>query len=221
MSTNPKIVFVNASALNSAWILMNSATDIWPDGLGSSSGELGHNVMDHHLGVGAGGIVEGYEDKYVFGRRPNGIYIPRFRNIGSDKRDYLRGFGYQGAASRQGWSREIAEMSIGADFKEAASEPGTWTMGMGGFGEILPYHENKITLDKTKKDKWGLNVLAFDVELKENEKKMRIDMINDAKEMLEAAGVKNVTARMAMVHQVVVFMKWEQPVWVVIQKHPC
>jgi len=190
-----KIVFVNASALNSAWILMNSATDIWPDGLGSSSGELGHNVMDHHLGVGAGGIVEGYEDKYVYGRRPNGIYIPRFRNIGSDKRDYLRGFGYQGAASRQGWSREIAEMSIGADFKEAASEPGTWTMGMGGFGEILPYHENKITLDKTKKDKWGLNVLAFDVELKENEKKMRIDMINDAKEMLEAAGVKNVTAR--------------------------
>ena len=86
-------------------------------------------------------------------------------------------------------------MSIGADFKEAASEPGTWTMGMGGFGEILPYHENKITLDKTKKDKWGLNVLAFDVELKENEKKMRIDMINDAKEMLEAAGVKNVTGR--------------------------
>lgn len=190
-----KIVFVNASALNSAWILMNSATDIWPDGLGSSSGELGHNVMDHHLGVGAGGIVEGYEDKYIFGRRPNGIYIPRFRNIGNDKRDYVRGFGYQGAASRQGWSREIAEMSIGADFKEAASEPGTWTMGMGGFGEILPYHENKITLDKTKKDKWGLNVLAFDVELKDNEKKMRIDMINDAKEMLEAAGVKNVTAR--------------------------
>jgi choline dehydrogenase-like flavoprotein len=190
-----KIVFVNASALNSAWVLMNSATDIWPDGLGSSSGELGHNVMDHHLGVGAGGTVDGYEDKYIFGRRPNGIYIPRFRNIGNDKRDYVRGFGYQGAASRQGWSREIAEMSIGGDFKDAISEPGGWTMGMGGFGEILPYHENKITLDKTKKDKWGLNVLAFDVELKDNEKKMRIDMINDAKEMLEAAGVKNVSAR--------------------------
>ncbi|MGZ8523598.1 MAG: GMC oxidoreductase [Chitinophagaceae bacterium] len=190
-----KIVFVNASALNSAWILMNSATDIWPDGLGSSSGELGHNVMDHHLGVGAGGVVDGYEDKYIFGRRANGIYIPRFRNIGSDKRDYLRGFGYQGGASRQGWSREIAELNIGGDFKDALSEPGSWTMGMGGFGEILPYHENKITLDKTKKDKWGLNVLAFDVELKENEKKMRIDMINDAKEMLEAAGVKNVSSR--------------------------
>jgi choline dehydrogenase-like flavoprotein len=190
-----KIVFVNASALNSTWILMNSATDIWPDGLGSSSGELGHNVMDHHLGIGAGGLVEGYEDKYIFGRRPNGIYIPRFRNIGNDKRDYVRGFGYQGGASRQGWNREIAELSVGADFKDALSEPGNWSMGMGGFGEILPYHENKITLDKTKKDKWGLNVLAFDVELKDNEKKMRIDMLNDAKEMLEAAGVKNVSGR--------------------------
>jgi choline dehydrogenase-like flavoprotein len=187
-----KIVFVNASALNSAWILMNSATDIWPDGLGSSSGELGHNVMDHHLGVGASGIVEGYEDKYIFGRRPNGVYIPRSRNIGTDKRDYLRGFGYQGGASRQGWSREIAELNIGGEFKDAISEPGSWTMGMGGFGEMIPIHENKITLDKTKKDKWGLNVLAIDVELRENEKKMRIDMQNDAKEMLEAAGVKNV-----------------------------
>lgn len=187
-----KIVFVNASALNSTWILMNSATDIWPGGLGSSSGELGHNVMDHHLGVGASGIVEGYEDKYIFGRRPNGIYIPRYRNIGNDKRDYLRGFGYQGGASRQGWSREVAELNIGGAFKDAISEPGSWTMGMGGFGEMIPIHENKITLDKTKKDKWGLNVLAFDVELRENEKKMRIDMQNDAKEMLEAAGVKNV-----------------------------
>ncbi len=187
-----KIVFVNASALNSAWILMNSATDIWPDGLGSSSGELGHNVMDHHLGVGASGVVEGYEDKYIFGRRPNGVYIPRYRNIGTDKRDYLRGFGYQGGASRQGWGREIAELNIGGAFKDAISEPGSWTMGMGGFGEMIPIHENQITLDKTKKDKWGLNILAIDVELRENEKKMRIDMQNDAKEMLEAAGVKNV-----------------------------
>ncbi len=187
-----KIVFVNASALNSAWILMNSATDIWPGGLGSSSGELGHNVMDHHLGVGASGVVEGYEDKYVYGRRPNGIYIPRFRNIGSDKRDYVRGFGYQGGASRQGWSREIAELNIGGAFKDAISEPGTWTMGMGGFGEMIPLHENKITLDKSRKDKWGLNILAIDVELRDNEKKMRIDMENDAKEILESAGVKNV-----------------------------
>jgi choline dehydrogenase-like flavoprotein len=187
-----KIIFVNASALNSAWILMNSATDVWPDGLGSSSGELGHNVMDHHLGAHAGGVVEGYDDKYYFGRRANGVYIPRYRNLFGDKRDYLRGFGYQGGAGREGWSRDVAELSIGGAFKDALTEPGQWTMGMGGFGECLPYHENKITLDKNKKDKWGLNVLAFDVEYKENEKKMRKDMVADAIEMLEAAGVKDV-----------------------------
>lgn len=190
-----KIVFLNASALNSTWILMNSATDIWPDGLGSSSDALGRNLMDHHLGVGAGGVVEGYDDKYYFGRRPNGIYIPRYQNlpwVADSKRDYLRGFGYQGGASRSGWSREVAELSIGAELKEALQEPGVWSMGMGGFGEILPDPSNRVTLDKTKKDKWGLNVLAIDCELKENEKKMRVDMMNDAAEMLEAAGVKNV-----------------------------
>lgn len=189
---NSKIVFLNASTFNSAWILMNSATDVWPDGLGSSSGELGHNIMDHHLGVGAGGRVEGYEDKYYFGRRANGIYIPRYRNLFGDKRDYLRGFGYQGGASRQGWSRDVAEMNIGGEFKDALTEPGTWSMGMGGFGEILPDHSNKITLDKTVKDKWGLNVLSFDAELKENELKMRKDMQADAIEMLTNIGVKDV-----------------------------
>jgi choline dehydrogenase-like flavoprotein len=192
---NAKIIFLNASTLNSAWILMNSATDIWPDGLGSSSGELGHNIMDHHLGVGASGIMEGYDDKYYFGRRANGIYIPQFRNVGTDKRDYLRGFGYQGGGSREGYLRSAEEIAIGVDLKEALSEPGPWTMGIGGFGETLPYHENKITLDKTRKDKWGLNILAFDVEYKENEKKMRVDMKNDAMEMLTAAGAKNVKAR--------------------------
>ncbi|OQP45645.1 GMC oxidoreductase [Niastella populi] len=187
-----KVVFLCASAFNSTWVLFNSATDIWPGGLGSSSGELGHNVMDHHFRVGAEGIAEGYEDKYYFGRRPTGFYIPRFRNVGSDKRDYTRGFGYQGGASRQGWNRLIAEMNIGAELKNALTEPGPWSMGMTAFGEILPYHENKISLDKTKKDKWGLPVLAIDCELKENEKKMRVDMKNDAIEMLTAAGLKDV-----------------------------
>jgi choline dehydrogenase-like flavoprotein len=190
-----KIVFLNASALNSAWVSMNSATDVWPDGLGSSSGELGHNIMDHHLGVGASGDVEGYEDKYYYGKRANGIYIPQYRNLFNDKRDYLRGFGYQGSASRLGWNREIAELNIGGDYKDNLAEPGAWTMGIGGFGEILPYHENKITLSKTVKDKWGLPVLDFDAEWKENERKMRIDMQNDAVEMLTAAGVKNVKGR--------------------------
>ncbi len=187
-----KIIFLNASAFNSTWILMNSATDIWADGLGSSSGELGHNALDHHFRCGARGRVEGYDDKYEFGRRPGAIYIPRFRNVGNEKRDYLRGFGYQGGASRQNWSREVAEMSIGGDFKDALCEPGEWTIGITAFGETLPYHENKISLDKNVKDKWGLPVLNMDAEIKDNEKKMRKDMMEDAKEMLEAAGVKDV-----------------------------
>jgi choline dehydrogenase-like flavoprotein len=224
-----KIIFLNASTLNSTWVLMNSATDIWPGGLGSSSGELGHNLMDHHLRVGARGRVEGYEDKYFYGKRPNGPYIAQFANLFGDKRDYLRGFGYQGGASRSGWSREVAEMNIGGDFKDALSEPGEWTIGFGGFGEILPYHENQVTLDKNKKDKWGLPVLAIDAEIKENEKKMREDMANNAKEMLEVAGVKDVnsfngeygfgqgihemgTARMGKDPKTSVLNKWNQ-VW--------
>jgi choline dehydrogenase-like flavoprotein len=187
-----KIVFLNASTINTAWLLLNSATDVWPDGLGSSSGELGHNLMDHHLGVGAYGKVEGYDDKYTFGRRANGIYIPQFRNLFGDKREYVRGFGYQGGASRDGWDREIAELSIGADLRQALSEPGSWNMGVGGFGETLPYHDNKVTLDKTKKDKWGLNVPSIDAGLHDNELKMRKDMQADAIEMLTAVGVKDV-----------------------------
>jgi choline dehydrogenase-like flavoprotein len=149
--------------------------------------------MDHHFRIGAGGEVEGYEDKYYYGFRPTGFYIPRFRNLDGDKRDYLRGFGYQGSAGRSGWGRDVAEMNIGGDFKDALCQPGNWSIGMTAFGEVLPYHENKITLDKNKKDKWGgLPVLSFDCEIKDNEKKMRIDMKNDAMEMLEAAGVKNV-----------------------------
>jgi choline dehydrogenase-like flavoprotein len=187
-----EIVFLCASALNSAWILMNSATDIWPEGLGSSSGELGHNVMDHHYNLGASGQIEGFEDMYLYGRRPTGFYIPRFANVGNDKRDYLRGFGYQGAASRSGWSREVAELSVGAALKEALTEPGPWQVGATGFGEILPYHENRISLSKDVKDKWGLPVLEMDAELKDNEMKMREDIKKDLKEMLEAAGAKNV-----------------------------
>jgi choline dehydrogenase-like flavoprotein len=148
--------------------------------------------MDHHLNVSASGRFEGYEDKYYFGRRANGFYIPRYRNLNGEKRDYIRGFGYQGSASREGWSRDIAELNIGGAFKDALTEPGSWHVGMGAFGETLPYHDNKVTIDKTKKDKWGLPVVAIDAELKENELKMRIDMEKDGKEMLEAIGCKDV-----------------------------
>ncbi|MBP3944121.1 GMC family oxidoreductase [Sphingobacteriaceae bacterium WQ 2009] len=189
-----KVIFVCASAFNSAWVLMNSATDIWEGGLGSSSGQLGHNVMDHHFRLGAGGTVEGYEDKYTFGRRPTGLYVPRFVNVAGDskKRDYVRGFGYQGGAGRGRFGGEVAEMAVGGDWKDAITEPGTWNISFTAFGEILPYHENKITLNKNKKDKWGLPVLDMDVEIKDNEKKMRGDMMSEMKDMLDKIGVKNV-----------------------------
>ena len=148
--------------------------------------------MDHHYNLGATGSMEGYEDRYYSGRRPTGFYIPRFANLGNDKRGFLRGYGYQGAASRTGWSREIAEMNISGQLKDALSEPGPWTIGATGFGEILPYHENKISLDKQVKDKWGLPVLSMDCELKENEKKMRQAIKADLEEMLQAAGAVNV-----------------------------
>ena len=186
------VIFLNASTFNSTWILMNSATDVWEGGLGSSSGELGHNVMDHHFRMGAEGFVDGYDDKYYSGRRPAGFYIPRFRNTGGDAQDFVRGYGYQGSASRLGWKREVAEMNIGKDLKDALTRPGPWRIGMTGFGEMLPDHANHIALDSSQTDKWGLPVLAISVELGENERAMRKDMKAAAVEIFEAAGVRDV-----------------------------
>jgi choline dehydrogenase-like flavoprotein len=187
-----KIIFLCASTIASTAILMRSATDIWPGGLGSSSGELGHNIMDHHFRLGASGTYEGFDDKYYFGKRPTGLYIPRFRNVNGDKRDYIRGFGYQGGASRSGWSRDVAELGLEGPMKDALTEPGPWSMGITAFGEILPYHDNLIKLSDTVKDKWGMEALVMSAEIKENEQKMRVDMMSDAAEMLEVAGFKNV-----------------------------
>jgi len=189
-----KIIFVCGSTVATTALLLNSKSSRFQNGLGNDSGELGHNLMDHHFRVGAMGTWEGDEDKYYIGRRANGIYIPRYRNIGNDKRDYLRGFGYQGGGSRQSWNRGVNDMSFGSDYKDAMTKPGPWTMNLGGFGETLPYHENKMYLDPTTKDKWGIPVVVFDAEFKENEMKMRKDMMEDAKEMLESAGLKNVRA---------------------------
>lgn len=189
-----KIVFLNASAINSTWIMMNSKSDRFPNGFGNDSGELGHNLMDHHFKVGASGRYPGFEDKYYKGRRPNGIYIPRYQNLGgkTNKKDYVRGFGYQGGASRGNWQSYVRELGFGKDFKAQITEPGPWRMGMTGFGECLPYHENKMMLNTEVVDKFGMPTVTFDCEWKENEYKMRIDMKNDAAEMLEAAGFKDV-----------------------------
>jgi choline dehydrogenase-like flavoprotein len=189
------VVFLCASAMNSAWILLNSSSRRFPNGFGNGSDQVGRNVMDHHLGVGAGAYADGFEDMYYSGRRPNGIYIPRFRNLGdkaSARTDYVRGFGYQGGAGRLGWDRGAP--GFGAERKTALSEPGPWGIRLGGFGEILPYADNRVTLNHALKDKHGLPTLTFDVSIRENEKAMRKDMAHAAAEMLEGAGFKNVRA---------------------------
>ncbi|AEM70560.1 glucose-methanol-choline oxidoreductase [Allomuricauda ruestringensis DSM 13258] len=190
-----KVIFLCASAVASTSILMQSKSDRFPNGLGNDSGELGHNIMDHHFLVGASGKFEGYEDKYYKGRKPNGTYIPRFRNLGgdSDMKDFVRGYGYQGGASRGNYEEMIAEASFGKDYKDAVLTPGGWTMNMLAFGEILPYHDNKMTLDYDKKDKWGLPTVTFDAEIRQNELNMRKDMQDQAVQMLEKSGAKDIT----------------------------
>lgn len=222
-----RIIFLNASTLGSTFIMLNSKSNRFPNGLGNDSGELGHNLMDHHFRVGANGEYKDMDDMYYSGRRANGVYIPRYRNIGKDKRDYIRGFGYQGGASREGWSRGVREMAIGPELKNVLTTPGKWTMGLTGFGECLPYHENFVTINNDKKDIYGLPTLTIDCEFKENEMKMRKDMGNDAAEMLETAGLTNVkiyddiggpglgihemgTARMGRDPKTSVLNKWNQ-----------
>jgi choline dehydrogenase-like flavoprotein len=187
-----KIVFLCASALGSAYIMLNSTSSRFPNGFGNDSGELGCNIMDHNKPGGSTASVEGYLDVAYTGRRPNGFYIPRYRNVGKDKRNYLRGFGYQGRAARAGYGRFNDSATIGEDLKKEFQEPGAWNLGMTAFGEILPYHENHARLDRDKKDKHGLPLLVVNAVVRENERKMEEDMRNDAAEMLEAAGYKNI-----------------------------
>ena len=227
-----KIIFLNASTVASTQILMQSANDIWGNGLGSSSGELGHNLMDHHFFAGAMGVHEGFQDQYYTGQRPNSIYIPRFRNLPGKPettQNYLRGFGYQGGASRTDWTHHIKELNVGKPMKELVQQPGPWNMGIIAFGECLPYHSNKMTLNKSAVDVHGLPTVAFDVEWKENEYEMRKDMVGAAVEMLEVSDFKVVrpldlmsypgqgihemgTARMGHDPKTSVLNKWNQ-VW--------
>lgn len=189
-----KIIFSNASTISSTKILMNSTSDRFPNGLGNDSGELGHNLMDHTYRIGAMGKFEGHEDKYYKGRRPNGIYIPRYWNIDDQTKSekFVRGFGYQGGAVRAGWGRGSNEESFGADFKDSLMKPGPWEFFITGFAECLPYHDNKISLDRDNLDKWGQPTVAIDAEFKENELALNRQIKEDALNMLETAGLKDI-----------------------------
>ena len=188
-----RIIFCNASTVGTTAILLNSVSDRFPDGMGNDSGELGHNLMDHHYGMGASAEIPGFEDTYYKGRKPVGFYIPRFRNIDESSRrtDYLRGFGYQGGAQR---GANATDGKIGVELKKELFMPGPYNIRMTCFGEMLPYHDNRMFLDPEKKDKNGMPIIVFDAKLRENEMAMRQDGVTCAEEMLEAAGCKNITS---------------------------
>jgi choline dehydrogenase-like flavoprotein len=190
-----KIVFLCASAMNSVKILLNSTSKRFPNGLANSSGVLGHYLMDHHYNAGAAATFEGFEDKYYFGRRPNTIYIPRFRNLGdraTRQSEFIRGYGFQGGAYRPDWNRRMDMKGLGKDFKDRLRTPAPWRMGLTAFGEILPREENYCELDPKETNQWGLPLLRFNTSIGKNEKTMWGDMKAQAAEMLEAAGGKDV-----------------------------
>jgi choline dehydrogenase-like flavoprotein len=187
-----RLVFLNAATLGTTFILLNSISNRFPNGLGNDSDQVGRNLMDHHKLAGATADVEGFEDEYYYGRRPNSLYVPRYRNMTDKRTDYIRGFGLMGGANRAGWSGQLLSDNLGASLKESVQHPGPWTIGFNGFGECLPYQDNRATLNTGQKDKWGRNTLTVDCEFKDNEKAMQQDMANSVAEMLDEAGYKNV-----------------------------
>lgn len=190
-----QILFLNASTIATASILLNSVSHRFPNGLGNDSGQIGHNLMDHFTGTGALGEHTLFTDKYYYGRRPTGIYIPRFRNINAAtaRKDYTRGFAFQANGTRQEWEDKFGSIQgFGKDFKAALLTPGPWTIWMGAWGETLPYFENKITLDADKKDQWGLPLVKINFEYHENERAMRKDIAASAEEMLGMSGFSNI-----------------------------
>ena len=187
-----KLIFLCASALESVRILLNSSTTEFPNGLANSSGELGHNLMDHIKGGGAVATIPGNEDRIVLGRRPNGIYLPRFRNVKRKDADFLRGYGFQGSGQRESWERGITQTAFGADFKNSLRKPGPWRFTFYGYGECLPNHNNYVELDRQKVDAWGIPILKVHCAWSDNELALRKDMSISAAEMLAAAGANDI-----------------------------
>jgi choline dehydrogenase-like flavoprotein len=190
---NARLVFLCASALESTRILLNSTSARFPNGLANSSGELGLNLMDHTMGGGASGMIPGNEDKIVHGNRPNGIYVPRFRNVKTKHNGFVRGYGFQGGGGRDGWWRGSSRPGIGVSLKRELREPGPWSFTFYGFGECLPYKTNKIELHSEKKDAWGIPALHITAVWGDNERAQLKDMAVTGAEMLEAAGARDIT----------------------------
>lgn len=187
-----RVVFLCASALESTRILLHSTSPAFPDGLANSSGQLGRNLMDHTMGGGARGGIPGHESEWIYGNRPNGIYLPRFRNVTRPHKGFLRGYAFQGGGGRGGWGRGGSTPGFGAEFKASLKTPGPWSFGFYGFGECLPNPDNFVELDPVVKDRWGIPALRIHCRWRENERAMLQDMAVTAAEMLEAAGATNI-----------------------------
>jgi choline dehydrogenase-like flavoprotein len=218
------IIFLNASTLATAYILLNSTSSRFPNGMGNDFDIVGRHLMDHHKGLSITADIEGMEDKYTFGRRPGGVYIPRFKNIHTQEKDFLRGYYYQGNGYREsnGGSDEI-----GAGLKAAMTEPGKWKLRLSYYGETLPYAENRMTLNTDIKDIFGRPGMSIDCSFKENEKAIFKDAGDTIQQMLNDIGLKNVkvsgkmsapgnanhemgTARMGHDEKTSVLNKWNQ-----------
>jgi choline dehydrogenase-like flavoprotein len=182
-----RIVFCNASTLGTTFLLLNSDSKRFPQGIGNDHDLVGRFLMDHHK-TGMSADIEGFEDTYYFGRRPTGVYIPRFKNMGDEKLDFLRAYNYQGGAYR---TRGAGASGVGAEFKEALTEAGPWRVGFTAFGECLPYAENRVTLSREKQDIYGRPVLAINASFRENEIRMQQDEIRTMEEMMQSLGAKN------------------------------
>jgi len=188
-----KVVFLCASAIESARLLLNSTSQRFPNGLANDSDQVGRNLMDHIFFAGGSGEVPGFLDKTTFGNRPNGIYVARFRNVKSRHPDFARGYGFQGGAERAGWDRGQWTTGFGSDFKRSLiNELGPWRLNMNAFGEMLPNPDNCVSIDPDVKDKWGIPAAHISVSLGENELAMHRDMQVTAAEILAAAGARDI-----------------------------
>ena len=187
------IIFLNASTIATTSILLNSVSPSFPNGLGNSSLQVGHNLMDHVVNEGSYGTYDGLQDKYYEGKSPGTIYIPRFQNL-KDKaknKDFIRGYGIQGKGERENW-QTVSTSGFGTSLKEQLAAPGQWKVSLGGRGETLPNYENKITLDAENKDQWGLPLVKVDFTYGPNEMAMMEHMTKASEEVLTKAGFKNV-----------------------------
>ena len=188
-----KVVFLCASALNSTALLLNTRSARFPNGLGNDSDELGHNLMDHHNGGGATASYSGLSDRYYRGRRATSMYIPRFRNVGKRENKFMRGYGYEVYTSRGSWTRGIGSADFGADFKNEITRPGEWNLYMEGYGETLPYHDNRMWLSPDNVDSWDMPIIQLSMTYRDNERAMAQQMMDDAVEMMQAAKLENVS----------------------------